>query len=117
MIYLQIAFWVCAACVAYTYLFYPLSIGLLALLRGQAARPTQPPPRSVSFVLAAHNEAARIERRLDELTTLLEKSGVEGEIIVVSDGSTDATAAVARRTARRRCASWNCRAKWARRRR
>jgi cellulose synthase/poly-beta-1,6-N-acetylglucosamine synthase-like glycosyltransferase len=50
----------------------------------------------VSFVLAAHNEASQVPRRLDELTELIETTGIEGEIIVVSDGSTDATADIAR---------------------
>ena len=95
MLYLELAFWSCAACVVYTYLIYPLFIGLLAKLRGRGAHPTLPAPRSVSFVLAAHNEEGRVTRRLDELTALLEASGVDGEIIVVSDGSTDATAALA----------------------
>ncbi len=47
-------------------------------------------------MLAAHNEAGNIERRLLELTGLLKASGLQGEIIVVSDGSTDETASLAR---------------------
>ena len=96
MLYLEIAFWSCAACVLYTYLIYPLFIGVLAKLCGRGPVQTVPAPRSVSFVLAAHNEACRVAGRLEELTALLETSGVDGEIIVVSDGSTDATAALAR---------------------
>jgi biofilm PGA synthesis N-glycosyltransferase PgaC len=96
MLYLEIAFWTCAALVLYTYLVYPLCIEMLARWCGCGARPTQPPPRSVSFVLAAHNEQGRVARRLAELAALIGASGVDGEIIVVSDGSTDATAALAR---------------------
>jgi cellulose synthase/poly-beta-1,6-N-acetylglucosamine synthase-like glycosyltransferase len=50
----------------------------------------------VSFVLAAHNEAQRVAVRRDELSALLRGAGVSGEVIVVSDGSTDGTAAAAR---------------------
>jgi cellulose synthase/poly-beta-1,6-N-acetylglucosamine synthase-like glycosyltransferase len=50
----------------------------------------------VSIVVAAYNEEARIGRRLKELTRILRASGLRGEVIVVSDGSTDATAAIAR---------------------
>jgi cellulose synthase/poly-beta-1,6-N-acetylglucosamine synthase-like glycosyltransferase len=97
MPYLEIAFWACASCALYTYFLYPLFIALLACLCGRRTRPSGRRPRSVSFVLAAHNEAALVARRLEELTALIAAAGVEGEIIVVSDGSTDATAEEARR--------------------
>ncbi len=93
---LEILFWVCASLVLYTCILYPVAMGLLALLRSRPIRSTQRLPQSVSFVLAAHNEANQVPRRLDELTKLIETTGVEGEIIVVSDGSTDATAEAAR---------------------
>src|SRR5262249_26265699 len=51
---------------------------------------------SVSLIVAAHNEEAVLPRRLEELTGLLTESGIDGEVIVISDGSTDNTAAVAR---------------------
>src|SRR5260370_29005225 len=96
MLYLHVAFWACAACALYTYFLYPLLMGVLAALRGRGVTLTRPPPRSVSFVLAAHNEEGLVSRRLDELNLLIKAAGVEGEIIVVSDGSTDATADLAR---------------------
>ena len=46
---------------------------------------------SVSVVLAAYNEEATIERRLRELLGLIAASALDGEVIVVSDGSTDRT--------------------------
>jgi len=91
---MEITFWICAACVLYAYAGYPLMVGLSARLRSQPNR--EPFPGSVSFVIAAHNEEASLGRRLSELTDLLENGGIPGEIIVVSDGSTDRTADVAR---------------------
>jgi cellulose synthase/poly-beta-1,6-N-acetylglucosamine synthase-like glycosyltransferase len=92
----EVAFWGCVACVAYPYLVYPLLLDLWARLRPRPPRPRGPAPRSVSVVVAAHNEELGIDRRLTELTRLLESSQIEGEVIVVSDGSTDHTATVAR---------------------
>src|SRR5262249_44541690 len=51
---------------------------------------------SVSIVVSAYNEGATIGRRLEELTGLLRISGLRGEVVVVSDGSTDGTAGIAR---------------------
>jgi cellulose synthase/poly-beta-1,6-N-acetylglucosamine synthase-like glycosyltransferase len=92
----EIAFWICAAGVAYPYVLYPLLLALLARLRRRPLRPRGPPPRSVSVVVAAHNEERGIDRRLGELTHALDVAGLDGEVLVVSDGSTDGTAAVAR---------------------
>lgn len=96
MLWLEIIFWLCAACVFYTYAGYPLLLAVLAWRRGRRLCPTGPAPRSVSIVVAAHNEEQSVDRRLTELTSLLESSGLAGEVILVSDGSTDATAALAR---------------------
>jgi len=64
---------------------------------GQAARTTAPASKGLSrhrqLRYLAHNEADRIGERVDELNSLMTSSGVTGEIIVVSDGSTDETAA------------------------
>ncbi|MFM7150458.1 MAG: glycosyltransferase family 2 protein [Gemmataceae bacterium] len=45
----------------------------------------------VSFVVCALNEEKRIEGRVAELLHLLDRGGIEGEVVVVSDGSTDDT--------------------------
>src|SRR5689334_514602 len=96
MFFLHVIFWVCTACVAYTYALYPLWLAVRPRFRRPEGDRDRPPPRSVSVVLAAHNEAANVERRLIELSALLASSGLTGEIIVVSDGSTDDTARLAR---------------------
>ena len=92
----EFCFWTAAAFVLYPYLIYPVLIAVLARLRGRAVRPSRPAPRSASIVVAAHNEEQLILRRLDEMTELLASSGLEAEVIVVSDGSADETAAAAR---------------------
>jgi biofilm PGA synthesis N-glycosyltransferase PgaC len=97
----EIIFWASVAVVAYTYAVYPLALACAARFW---ARPVRRAPfeGSVSIVLAAHNEAHRIAARRDELTSLLTAGGIDGELIVVSDGSTDGTAAAARGGADRR---------------
>ncbi len=91
-----VCFWLALACVAYTYFLYPLLLAGLARLRRFPARPGREPPGSVSVVVAAHNEEAVLDARLDELTGALAASGLTGEVILVSDGSTDDTADLAR---------------------
>ena len=89
---LEILFWLLVVLVTYTYVGYPLLLGLLAHLRPRPVKRGTNGPRSCSIVLCVRNEEANIDRRIAELTSLLESTGVPGEIIVVSDGSTDATA-------------------------
>ena len=52
--------------------------------------------RSCSFVIPAYNEAARLAPTLNAIADLSASHLGECEIIVVDDGSTDATAAIAR---------------------
>jgi cellulose synthase/poly-beta-1,6-N-acetylglucosamine synthase-like glycosyltransferase len=94
---LEVCFWLCAACVAYAYGGYPLLLSLAARIRKRRPACDSTYLASVSFVVAAHNEAAAISGRLDELTSLAKASGLTAEILVVSDGSTDDTAETARR--------------------
>lgn len=93
---LELAFWLAAGLVAYTYFAYPVLLAVVARLWPRPVRQGSRHPRSVSFVLAVHNEETRIADRLDEIAGLLLASELEGEIIVVSDGSTDATAQLVR---------------------
>jgi cellulose synthase/poly-beta-1,6-N-acetylglucosamine synthase-like glycosyltransferase len=93
---LDVCFWLCVAGVAYVYVGYALLLTLAAKMWKRPPLRDDTYAPSVSFVVAAHNEEAAITRRLNELTNLLKASGLAGEIIVVSDGSTDLTAEVAR---------------------
>jgi biofilm PGA synthesis N-glycosyltransferase PgaC len=92
---LEIIFWVCAGLTIYVYIGYPLLLGLLSRLRPRPAR-RERYTGAVSIVVAAHNEEAHIGPRLRELLNRLRAAEVSGEIIVVSDGSTDKTAHEAR---------------------
>jgi cellulose synthase/poly-beta-1,6-N-acetylglucosamine synthase-like glycosyltransferase len=93
-------FWLATALVAYTWVGYPLLLALarrLAALRRGAVAP-HPGPRwpSLSVVIAAYNEAEWIVRKIDG--TLAQRYPPRKlEIIVVSDGSTDATDALVSR--------------------
>ena len=93
-------FWFCVALVAYTYLFYPL---LLVLFNSVIRRSRQigPLQTSVSFLMPVHNEEQHLDRRLNELTRLIAASGITGEILVISDASTDRSAEIARQFADR----------------
>jgi cellulose synthase/poly-beta-1,6-N-acetylglucosamine synthase-like glycosyltransferase len=96
MIVLQILFWSSAALLAYTYLLYPLALGLLARWCGRPVRRGTARDQLISILLAVHNEEAAIDRRLRELIDHLARAGLPGEIVVVSNGSTDSTVALAR---------------------
>jgi len=83
------AFWVPIAVLIYAYIGYPLLLACIALLRRRpAAKPGYTP--KVSVIIPAYNESASIKRKLDE-TLALRYPPEKLEIIVVSDGSTDAT--------------------------
>lgn len=86
----DLIFWAAAAGVVYAYLGYPLLLALLAALRPYPAR-TGMAPRSVSVIIAVHNEEAVIARRTREFLTALAQDHLDGEFIIVSDGSSDRT--------------------------
>jgi len=94
-----LVFWGGIACIIYAYVGYPVLIGLAALCKPASAPSRARFSGSLSIVIAAYNEEGAIGRRLDELTGILRGSGLAGEIIVVSDGSVDRTAEVARQHA------------------
>jgi poly-beta-1,6-N-acetyl-D-glucosamine synthase len=95
--FLEISYWLCVAIALYPYLGYPAVAALLALSRGrrcQLEAATDPQP--VTVVVAAHNEAQQIGRRVTELARLAAEVHPQSEVIVVSDGSTDATGQIVR---------------------
>lgn len=92
----ELCFWLLVACVAYPYVIYPMLLLVAARFHPRRRQEYGPVSSSFSLVIAAHNEEAVIERRLRELITLVHASGRRGEVILVSDGSTDATVSLAR---------------------
>jgi poly-beta-1,6-N-acetyl-D-glucosamine synthase len=94
---IQVLFWAGIFCVIYTYAVYPATIALLARIRGNSIlAPREDFSGSISVVLAVYNEEKTLQRRLDELCDLIKISDCQGEVIVVSDGSTDDTARIAK---------------------
>ncbi len=91
-------FWGAIAVVVYVYLGYPCLIFLLAHLRPRPVRKAPVLPR-VTFIIAAYNEQAAIARKLENTFTL-DYPADQLEIMVVSDGSTDATEEIVRTFAR-----------------
>ena len=87
------AFWLCASVLFYTFAGYGLHISLLARWhpRPDRAAPTAHAPE-VCVVLVAHNEEARIVPRLENLLAS-DYPPEKLRVLVVSDGSTDATVA------------------------
>ena len=80
----------------------PVHLRRLSNLAGSAGPRAPRPPRTAPFtgrvtiIVAAHNEETTIGRRLDELKGQLRTAQVAGDLLVVSDGSTDGTAVIAR---------------------
>lgn len=57
------------------------------------------PPRSLAVVLPCRNEEGNVERVVGEMLTLAGPLAARVEIVIVNDGSTDATGAIADRVA------------------
>jgi cellulose synthase/poly-beta-1,6-N-acetylglucosamine synthase-like glycosyltransferase len=91
----QIVFWGAMAIVVYTYLGYPLFLSLLTRRRAATA-PADARLPSVSIVVAAFNEETWIGRKIENLLRHDYPHALR-EVIVVSDGSTDATDAIVAR--------------------
>ena len=97
----QDLFWLCAGLVLYAYLGYPALIWLLSRLFGQGH--TDPGCAdhdlpSMSLLIVAYNEEAVIEERVRNALAMEYPAG-KLEIVVASDGSSDATTTLVRRYA------------------
>src|SRR5207249_3872676 len=105
-------FWICAALIFYVYAGYPVVIWCLSRWFG---RPLPALPRfngegkgkavggdlpTVSLLIAAHNEEAVIEKRI-QTALMTDYPRDKFEVVVASDGSSDATARIVRGFARR----------------
>ncbi|WP_161668738.1 glycosyltransferase family 2 protein [Kallotenue papyrolyticum] len=92
----KIVFWGSIGLLTYTYIGFPLITIVRGLLHPRRVRrdPTWTP--KVSLIIAAYNEAAVIQRKLDN-TFALDYPSDRLEVIVASDGSDDGTPDLARR--------------------
>jgi len=90
---MKFLFWFSLAVVAYVYAGYPLLLAFWARLGARSVRraPCDRSAPDASIVIAARNEADRLPARVSNL--LKQDYAGPVQIIIVSDGSTDATAA------------------------
>ena len=86
---LEVAFWGGCVLILYGYVLYPLLLCVLPTRRRRAVA-AQPPVTRVSIIIAAHNEAQKIDAKIRN-TFALEQGSLELEIMVASDASIDAT--------------------------
>ena len=87
-------FWSSIALVVYAYVGYPLALAVLARVRNRAVARAAITPE-VSFIITAYNEERRLREKIDNTLRQIYPGG-RLEIIVASDGSTDATDDIAR---------------------
>jgi cellulose synthase/poly-beta-1,6-N-acetylglucosamine synthase-like glycosyltransferase len=89
-----VVFWGSLFLILYTYAGYPLAIAFLGRVAGRGWRkapwPAGKPP--ISVVMAVHNGVAMLPRQMEHLLGL--DPALVGEVVVVSDGSTDGTAEI-----------------------
>ena len=89
MVVLVVLFWLSLGALVWTHVGYPLLAALVAGIRPRRVRKGELEP-SVSFVVAAHDEEAVIERRLVNLLELDYPRDLL-DIVVASDASSDRT--------------------------
>ena len=85
-------FWTSAALLGYTFFGYQALVRLLAARRPRPAATTSCQPGRAAVLIVAHNEESRIRARVENIRA----TGLDLDIAVCSDGSTDGTATLAR---------------------
>lgn len=88
-----LTFWLSVGLVAYVYAGYPVLVTLLAIARPVRPWPAAPLPK-VSLIVAAYNEQAVIRAKLTGVLALDYPPDLL-QVIVVADGSDDATVEIA----------------------
>src|SRR5262245_47385399 len=91
---LEFAFWSSVIFIAYTYVLYPVLLGILAAVRARTVDQADVTP-SASFIITAYNEEERMRGKIEN-TLRLDYPRDRLEIIVASDSSTDGTDAIAK---------------------
>jgi cellulose synthase/poly-beta-1,6-N-acetylglucosamine synthase-like glycosyltransferase len=95
----EVVFWLCVALLVYAQLGYPLVLAALARARRArvaAAAPSPAQPPDVSLIVAAYDEEAVIARKVADALAL-DYPRDRLQVVVASDGSSDATVQEARR--------------------
>ncbi|HJQ83144.1 MAG TPA: glycosyltransferase, partial [Candidatus Binatia bacterium] len=85
----KVLFWGSLGALAWTHAGYPAAAALVARVRPRPPRQGDQLP-SVTVIVAAHDEATVIERRIENLQQLDYPSDLL-ELVVASDESTDGT--------------------------
>jgi cellulose synthase/poly-beta-1,6-N-acetylglucosamine synthase-like glycosyltransferase len=97
---MRLLFWISLAVIIYTYAGYPIAIALLARLHPRPWRrepwPSHQAQAPISIIMAVHNGAAMLPAKIAHLLAL--DPHLVHEVIIVSDGSTDATLAILQQT-------------------
>ena len=88
-------YFVCLGLVLYAYLGFPVLVAVWAWVRPKTVKRADVTP-SVSMVIACYNEEAGIEAKLQNLLAM-DYPQERLEILIASDGSTDATEEIVRR--------------------
>jgi glycosyltransferase involved in cell wall biosynthesis len=97
---MEVLFWLTFGGAVYAYFGYPLVLVIWGAARPRPIQRDAHGLLAVSIVLPVHNEESQIEARLEALANL-DYPPDAIEILVVSDGSTDGTNAIARNYAGR----------------
>lgn len=91
----EAVFWFSIVLLAYTYVGYPLVLGVAGKLRPRRCSSDETYEPEVSFIVAAYNEEAAIGEKIEN-TLALDYPRHKMEILVASDGSTDRTNEIVR---------------------
>jgi len=89
----EIAFWTSSGILAWVYLGYPSAAALLARVRPVVLRTTSGPP-TLTVAIAVHDEADHIAERIADALAQAGPAAPIVEVLIGSDGSTDATEAI-----------------------
>lgn len=89
----ELLFWLSIALAGYVFVGYPIALALVGSVRPRPWRRDPEFRPRVSIVIAAHNEAASLGRKIENLLAL-DYPAELFEILIGSDGSTDKTSAL-----------------------
>ena len=96
---LEAIFWANAGLIAYIYIGYPLSLGMLARFAPRQATSASTPDPAVTLLISAYNESGVIEDKIENSLTL-KYPGNLLDVVVISDCSDDGTDDIVRRSER-----------------